>query len=190
MVINIMKVIYETERLILISPSNRYLDSIVEYHKRNKDFLNIWEPERPNGFYTKKYQKKWIKAENEEIKNFSGLCLLIIKKNNPQRIIGTIKLSGILYGNFCSCFMGYRLDKDETGNGYMTEAVCQMLNIAFDDLCLHRVEASIIPSNMQSRRVLQKAGFNYVGTSSAYLKINGEWQAHEIYEYISPNNEI
>ncbi len=185
-----MTAYYETERLILTSPSNKYIDSIVDYHKRNKEFLEIWEPERPNNFYTKKYQKKWIKAEIAETKNLSGVCLLIMKKSYPYRIIGTIKLSGILYGNFCSCYMGYRLDKDETGNGYMTEAVCQMLNIAFDDLCLHRVEASIIPTNTASRKVLQKAGFKYIGLSNAYLKINGEWKPHEIYEYIANNDML
>lgn len=181
-----MIAIYETSRLMLITPHKSYINDIIDYHKRNKSFLEIWEPERPRDFYTKAYQKAWIKAEQKETENFTGLCLMIVKKDAPKRIIGTVKLSNMMYGNFCSCFLGYRLDKDEINNGYMTEAVMKMLELAFDDFNLHRVEASVIPSNDASKAVLKKAGFRYVGTSASYLKINGEWRSHELYEFINP----
>ncbi len=183
-----MTVIYTTERLFLITPSKHYLDSLLEYHKRNKDFLEKWEPEHSEAFYTKSYQKRWIKDEQRELKKLAGVCFLIVKKEEPEKVIGSVKLSGILYGNFCSCYLGYRLDKDECNKGYMTEAVIEVLNIAFDDLNLHRVEASIIPENDASRAVLTKAGFRYIGRSDGYLKINGDWQAHDIFEYIVKDN--
>ena len=183
-----MVIIYDTPRLKLITPSKQYIESIIDYHKRNKEFLEIWEPKRPENFYTYNYQKAWIKAEQKEIKSLSGLCFIIVKADEPWRVIGTIKLSNILYGNFCSCFLGYRLDKDEINNGYMTEAVEKMLEIAFDDLNLHRVEASVIPSNEASKAVLKKSGFTYIGTSASYLKIYGEWRQHEIYEFIGHPN--
>ena len=184
-----MVIMYDTERLKLISPNRLYLDSIMDYQKRNKEFLEIWEPKRPETFYTAEYQRAWIKAEQKEIKKLSGFCMIIVKASEPWKVIGTIKLSNILYGNFCSCFLGYRLDKNETNKGYMTEAVQKMLQIAFDDLNLHRVEASVIPSNEPSKAVLKKAGFQYLGVSSSYLKIYGEWHRHELYEYINPNDE-
>ena len=159
-----MIIIYDTPRLKLITPHVQYLDSIVDYHKRNKDFLEIWEPQRPDNFYTRAYQKAWIKAEQREIKRLCGLCFLIVKSDEPWKVIGTVKLSNILYGNFCSCFLGYRLDN------------------------LHRVEASVIPSNDASAAVLKKAGFRYVGSSASYLKIYGEWQRHDIYEFINPSD--
>lgn len=179
-----MTVMYETERLFLITPDKKYLDSILDYQIRNRDFLEKWEPERPEDFYTEAYQKRWIRNEQKETKKLTGVCFMIIKKDEPAKVIGTVKLSGILYGNFCSCYLGYRLDKDECNNGYMTEAVIEVLNIAFDDLQLHRVEASIIPTNEASRAVLNKAGFRYIGRAEAYLKINGEWQDHDIFEYV------
>lgn len=181
-----MVIIYDTPRLKLITPNMQYLDSIIDYHKRNKEFLEIWEPRRPDNFLTRAYQKAWIKAEQREIKRLGGLCFLIVKADEPWRVIGSIKLSNIIYGNFCSCFLGYRLDKDETNKGYMTEAVGKVVQIAFDDLRLHRIEASVIPSNDASAAVLKKSGFRYLGTSSAYLKIYGEWRQHDIYEFIAP----
>ena len=47
-----MVIMYDTERLKLISPNKLYLDSIMDYQKRNKEFLEIWEPKRPETFYT------------------------------------------------------------------------------------------------------------------------------------------
>ena len=174
---------YETKRLILMTPNKYYLNAILDYQIKNKDFLEKWEAERPQAFYTKKYQKYEIKLEQQALKKFLSACFMIIKKDEPEKIIGNIKLSNIIYGNFCSAQLGYRLDKDEINKGYMTEAVRKMLNIAFFDFNLHRVEASVIPTNEASRSVLKKAGFRYVGSSTSYLKINGDWREHEIYEY-------
>ena len=62
-----MVIIYDTPRLKLITPHKEYANSILDYHKRNKEFLEIWEPKRPDDFYTLEYQKAWIKAEQKEI---------------------------------------------------------------------------------------------------------------------------
>ena len=51
-----MAIIYDTRRLMLMLPENAHLDALVDYHIRNKDFLEPWEPERPKDFYTRKYQ--------------------------------------------------------------------------------------------------------------------------------------
>lgn len=181
-----MSIIYDTNRLMLILPDKIYLDALLDYHIRNKDFLEVWEPERPSDFYTKKYQKATIRQERKAAKKLSGLCFWIAKNNEPERLIGAVRLSNIIYGNFCSAYMGYRLDKNEINKGYMTEAVKKVVDISFNELYLHRLEASVIPSNIASKTVLQKSGFEYIGTSASYLQINGKWQPHEIYEYINP----
>ncbi len=181
-----MAIIYDTKRLMLFLPDKIYTDALLDYHIRNKDFLEIWEPQRPQDFYTKKYQRASIRAEIRDAKKLRGLCFFITKSSEPERLIGAIRLSNIIYGNFCSAFLGYRLDKDEVNKGYMTEAVKKVIDISFNELYLHRLEASVIPSNIASKTVLQKSGFKYVGTSSSYLEINGKWQPHELYEYINP----
>ena len=86
--------------------------------------------------------------------------------------------------------MGYSLAKDCWGKGYMTEAVNKVVSVCFEDLMLNRVEAGVIPTNVASKNVMKKIGFTYIGTSSSYLKINGIWQPHEIYEKINPNRKL
>ena len=140
---------------------------LVRKKARNKDFLEKWEAERPDAFYTAKYQRYEIKLEQQALKKLLSACFMIIKKDDPERVIGNVKLSNILYGNFCSAQLGYRLDKNEVNKGYMTEAVRKMLDIAFFEFNLHRVEASVIPTNEPSRCVLKKEGFRYIGKSES-----------------------
>lgn len=60
----------------------------------------------------------------------------------------------------------------------MTEAVEAVVNHAFHELRLHRIEANIMPRNQASLRVVQKLGFQNEGISRKYLQINGKWEDH------------
>jgi ribosomal-protein-alanine N-acetyltransferase len=56
-----------------------------------------------------------------------------------------------------------------------------MLGFAFGELGLHRVEASIVPRNQASRRVVEKVGLREEGTATRFLQINGIWEDHVRY---------
>ena len=62
-------------------------------------------------------------------------------------------------GSFCSCFLGYKLDKDWLRQGLMSEAVNECVRIAFEELGLHRIEANIMPRNIASLGVVRRCGF-------------------------------
>ena len=53
---------------------------------------------------------------------------------------------------FKNGIIGYSIDKDQQGNGYMKEAVKMALEYAFKELRLHRIEASALVENMRSRQ--------------------------------------
>ena len=46
---------------------------------------------------------------------------------------------------------------------------------------LHRLQASIIPRNHGSRRVLEKCHFRPEGQAERYLRINDVWEDHDLY---------
>jgi ribosomal-protein-alanine N-acetyltransferase len=52
---------------------------------------------------------------------------------------------------------------------------------AFDELELHRIEATTLIDNEKSQRVLRNCGFKELGISEKYLYINGEWRDHMIF---------
>ena len=153
-----------------------------DYYKRNREFLTPWESLRSEDFYTLKSIRKMLKAERKAMKRLRHLCFWIAKKEAPEKIIGAVSMSPIYFGNSCSCNIGYKLDEDEQGRGYMTEAVKFVVSFAFNTLGLHRVESCVIPTNSRSKCVLAKCGFEKIGFSREYLEINGKREDHEIYD--------
>jgi ribosomal-protein-alanine N-acetyltransferase len=136
-----------------------------------------WEPIRPDSYFKDAAIRTRIE---EEIKGNStqSLMSLYISPRGEERIIGNVTLSNIVRGPFQSCYMGYKLDEKEINNGYITEAIEKVVEIAFLELGLHRIQASIMPKNIRSIKVMEKLGFINEGLSKEYLKINGVWEDH------------
>jgi len=61
-----------------------------------------------------------------------------------------------------------------SGRGTMTEAVRQVIRVAFSELGLRSIMASIMVGNISSRRVLEKNGFKEVGILRQALTFNGQ----------------
>jgi [ribosomal protein S5]-alanine N-acetyltransferase len=172
-----MNRIIETDRLLLKTLNEEDASAVLLYFYRNREFLEEWEPEREASFYTLERQKAEIAHEQNEMDHGRMLKLWIFKKEDGN-LIGSLAFSNIVRGAFLSCFLGYRLDGDETGKGYMTEAIKGALNVIFGEFGLHRVEANIMPKNRRSLRVTEKLGFRQEGYARKYLKINGVWEDH------------
>ena len=90
-------------------------------------------------------------------------------------------LSSIQRGPFQSGFIGYWIDEALAGRGLVPEAVVVTLRFAFEAISLHRVEISIIPRNIASRRVVEKLGIREEGIAQRYLEIDGVWEDHVRY---------
>ena len=168
----------ETRRLYLYSPQEVSADSVCAYYATNREFLQGFSPDREAAFYTASYHEQQLQSQAFDWESGRGYRFYIALKEGPGCIIGTIALSNIVRGAFQSCFLGYQLDEAHANQGYMTEAVQEMVRFGFDILLLHRVEGNVIPRNGASRRVLEKCGFTAEGISRKYLKINGVWEDH------------
>src|SRR3546814_15914044 len=74
--------------------------------------------------------------------------------------------------------IGYWIGGRYARQGFMSEAASAVVEFAFEELALHRVEAACLPSNDASRSLLLKVGFRQEGYARQYLRINGKWQDH------------
>jgi ribosomal-protein-alanine N-acetyltransferase len=84
-------------------------------------------------------------------------------------------------GPFQNAYVGYWIDRDMAGHSYVPEAFVVVCRFAFEELALHRLQASIIPRNRASHRVVEKLGLRNEGTAVRYLEINGVWEDHDRY---------
>ncbi len=175
---------YETERLTLRTIDLSDLGLLKEYLIRNRDFLSPWEPQRQDSYYTDNNLVHMIEEEIANNSKQNHLSLYVSLKGEKQ-IIGNVTLSNIIRGVFQSCFIGYKLDKDQVNKGLMSESVAKIIDIAFNELKLHRIEANIMPRNQASKQVVKKMGFEYEGLSKEYLKINSVWEDHEHYALLN-----
>ena len=94
-------------------------------------------------------------------------------------IVGVININNIVRGSFLSGSLGYYVASSHAGNGYMTEGLGIVKELAFDGLGLHRLEANIQPTNLPSINLVRRCGFRREGLSPHYLFIDGEWRDHE-----------
>ncbi|MDG4801576.1 GNAT family protein [Micromonospora sp. WMMD980] len=72
--------------------------------------------------------------------------------------------------------IGYAVRTASWGAGLGTEITRLLLDLAFTQVGLHRVEATTRPDNVASRRVLEKAGLRPEGVSRDHLLVRGVWR--------------
>lgn len=153
-------------------------EQVTDYYKRNRKFLADYEPKRDEQFFSLEYQLEVLKKEMDDFQQKSAFRFYIRPTDQSHKIIGIIGLNNVVWGAFCSAFLGYKLDKNFINKGYMSMAVDMLVRYAFDVLHLHRIEANVMPKNTASLRVLEKNSFINEGFSKYYLNINGIWEDH------------
>src|SRR5689334_7223813 len=108
------------------------------------------------------------------------LCLLAYRLDTGA-ITGVFTISQIVRGAFQSAYLGYYAHEAHARQGFMREAIEQVLDHSFTALGLHRIEANIQPGNAPSIALARGAGFRLEGFSPRYLLIGGQWRDHERY---------
>ena len=103
----------------------------------------------------------------------------LVCRTDDDAPVGVFNLSEIVRGSFQSAYVGYYALAPHAGDGYMSEGLELVLQAAFRNLKLHRVEANIQPRNAASLALVKRAGFRREGFSPRYLKVCGRWRDHE-----------
>jgi [ribosomal protein S5]-alanine N-acetyltransferase len=158
--------------------------SLLALEVKNKDFFQLFTGLKDDSFYTIQGQVDRIRKALEDKKADRGYWF-VIGLHESDEIIGEVMLTEVTRSNLQGCWIGYFLDKEQNGKGYMTEAVKLVVDYAFKELALHRMEAGVMPHNIGSIKVLLKAGFHKEGIAKKNVKINGTWEDHQILAIIN-----
>lgn len=176
-----------TERLVLSVLSPSAADKVTDYLSRNRSFHEPFHQLHQDAYFTTYIQKQYLRSDMNGFFENSQCGFWLIKRSDPDRIIGRLAFTGIIRGALQSCLMGYHLDKDEVGKGYMAEAITNACQYIFATWKLHRIQADIMPGNERSIRTIERCGFVRSGLSEKYMAINGTWQDHYMYALINDN---
>ncbi|MCJ8012331.1 GNAT family N-acetyltransferase [Paenibacillus sp. KQZ6P-2] len=162
---------------------------LLRLETENREIFEKFSMTRSNDFYTMENQIKRI-TKNQETMLEGQEYNFGIFINNNDKLIGTISLFQVIRGSLQNAIIGYFLDERSNGKGYATEAVKLVIDYAFNELMLHRIEAGVMPHNIASMRVLEKAGFHKEGISQKNVKINGIWEDHQVLAIINPHDQM
>ncbi len=156
-----------------------------EVRVRSRDWLVKWEPRplpgQPDATEDRRVFAARCGARERERQLGSGYGFGIFIGEDRERFAGEINLGTVQRGPYQNAYVGYWIDEAAAGHSYVPEAFVVLCRFAFEDLALHRLQASIIPRNSPSHRVAEKLGLRNEGTAVRYLQINGVWEDHVRY---------
>lgn len=123
-----------------------------------KEIARMWE--YPKKITLFKARKALNSMEANHTKNrkksIYHLCLGVFQKDEPNVIIGWCGLDGKAEAGKTVLF--YIIDEKYRNKGYATQCAVKLINYAFEDMEYDIIYGGCAKNNIQSYRVMQKAG--------------------------------
>ncbi len=173
-----------TERLELRIPQPDDFAEWARLRRGSEAFLQPWEPAWPRDHLSNRAFRRrvrWARVEAEGSRAFSFL----IFARKPLQMVGGITLSNIRRGPSQCGTLGYWVGQDHARHGYMTEATEAVVEYAFDELRLTRLEAACLEENAASRALLAACGFRFEGVARSYLEVDGIVRDHLLFARVA-----
>lgn len=125
---------------------------------KNRAYLREWLPWLDNNKFLSNTQK-FIKSAIEQLSNNNGFKTGIWFKN---QLAGIIDYHGIDWANKTTS-IGYWIGASYQGHGLVTKACRYLVNHAFIEFKLNRIEIRCAAENKKSRAIPEKLGFTQEG---------------------------
>lgn len=176
-----------TERMVLTIPPPRRASAMAAFMQENQSHLAPWSPRFPADVTARDYWEQRLKRSREEFSRGASACFVMSAADDTTGPpLGFCNFTQIVHGPSCACYLGYGLSRRAQGQGFMHEGLRAAIDYMFDEVGLHRVMASYMPTNSRSGAVLRRLGFTVEGYARDYLFINGAWQDHILTALVNP----
>lgn len=133
------------------------------------------------------FHQRWIVAPKtadafkryfEHFDTTADACFVVCKEAGGS-IVGFVSLNQVVREPYHCGKLGYGVFVPYVRCGYLRAGVEAVVQHAFADLSLHRLEADIQPHNIPSSNLIGGLGFQFEGISKGYIKINGRFVDHD-----------
>jgi len=172
------------ERVHLRHPSSADRDAFLAAVARSRRLHGPWvrAPDTPEAFDG--YVRRARRADQA--------CFLI-RRNEDEELVGVANLSELVAGAFRSSFLGYYAFTPHARKGYLRDGIGLVVDHGFQQLGLHRIQASVRPENAASTELLRACGFRLEGAAPRYLHLDGDWRDHQVWVRLAdgaPEEEV
>jgi ribosomal-protein-alanine N-acetyltransferase len=175
-----LETIFAGRRVALRAPRSSDARRIVQIRTRSRHFLAPWvSVPSPDEFEVEATRAR-LAQERHDFRGDRHYRFVMTDRPDGEAI-GRVSLSQVFRGVFQNAYLGYWIDVEHKGRGFMTEGVRLALGAAFGPLGLHRVQAAILPDNEASLAVANKVGLRLEGRAERYLQIAGVWRDHLLF---------
>ncbi len=154
------------DRISLVLAEERHARRMCELIVRNQQRLARWEPwaEQPQTIHG---TRAYIRAGLEDFVRGRQVSTIIALERGTH-MVGRC---GLRINPFAaSADVGYWVDGDYEGQGIVRRATEALIETAFRELGLNRVELRTSVGNQRSRRLAERLGFKYQGVLPAALR--------------------
>ena len=176
----------QTSRLVLEDLSPLNLADIHQLHSlpQTDEFNTLGIPDSLHT--TETIVNEWL-AQQEAIPRMSYTFVITLRAT--QSFVGLIALN-LGASNFRKAEVWYKLHPGFWRQGFAREALTRVLQFAFSELRLHRVEAGCAVENTASFRLLESVGMTREGRKRKALPIRGQWVDNYFYAILESDFNI
>jgi RimJ/RimL family protein N-acetyltransferase len=127
----------------------------------------------PYGVYTEEA------AKDEAIRRAEDGAFWACELNDSGKVIGNLYFAEQDFGNW---EIGYVFNQNFWYNGYASEAVKGMINLAFTEKNAHRITAMCNPLNLASWKLLERVGMRREGHLKSNVFFNKDTNGNPIWQ--------
>lgn len=176
-----------TERLRLRLHDVSLASPVSHYYVRNRAHFAACCPLRDPSFHSlDAWQSRSAELRQASLSGQALQLLLFRRDNSSDEVVGDINFTNVVRGVFQAAYLGYDLDREQVGRGFMHEALSAAIAHVFGPMNLHRIMANYVPTNERSARVLRRLGFQVEGFARDYLFLEGQWKDHLLTSLSNP----
>lgn len=170
--------------LQLRAPALKDWQPWAELRTASREFLTAWEPTWAENSLARTSFRRRIRRQLRDAANDLAYPFFLFRRTDDA-LLGGITVTNVQRGVAQSASIGYWIGKPHVRRGYMGEALHGVLAHSFGSLGLHRIEAACMPANMASQKLLESVGFRLQGYAREFLRINGRWEDHLVYDILA-----
>lgn len=169
----------DDERLLRL-PEERDADELYALIEANREHLRPWMPWSAEA--TLASTLDFIRTSRRGLAERAALEIVIVQRG---AIVGAAGLNRVEWSNRHGN-VGYWISQAAQGRGTVTEAARALVDHAFGNWELHRVEIRAAPGNVRSRRVAERLGFTQEGVARECERFGDRYVDHVVYSMLAP----